>query len=404
MKRTFLLLPLIFLYLALNAQSFIGVKGRNITDPSGNPLLLRGVNLGFWLEPEGYPLGISDIYGARHYFDLFADLIGPDEARIFWRKYQDNYITKEDIQYIKKLGFNSIRVPFDYRLFANEYYLGSYEPRGFELLDRVISWCREARIYVILDMHCAPGSQAGWNSDDGYTWPWLFEPSGEESRLLTIKIWTDIAKRYSSENIVIGYDLLGEPIHQYCDTARLNKLLEPFYKRLVKEIRKVDSNHIMILAGAFWDRNFDVFGKPFDDKLVYTTHLYSQTDAYCSFDYFLNFSKKYNVPLWLGEFGEKTPDTVNILKSEFEKEGFGWCLWTYKKMNNNRCIVKIQQPEYFDLVQKYANGTYKEWSEKVNARPNNELVKRALDKYLDNCLLKNCQPSYLYKEVLGFKQ
>jgi endoglucanase len=387
----------------LNAQSFVGVKGPNIVSPDGKPLILQGVNLGFWLEPEGYPWGISDIHGARQYFDLFADLIGPDEARKFWVSYQDNFITEQDIQYIKKLGFNSVRIPFDYRLFVNEYFLGSYEPRGFTLLDRAIKWCREAGIGVILDMHCAPGSQAGWNSDDGYTWPWLFEDSGEESRLLTIKIWTDIARKYSNEPTVIGYDLLGEPIHQYCDTIRLNKRLEPFYKRLTSEIRKVDKNHILFLAGAFWNRNFDVFGKPFDDKLVYSTHLYSQTEGYCSFDYFLKFSRKYDVPLWLGEFGEKEPALVDSLRSEFQNEGFGWCLWTYKKMNNDHCIVQIKQPENFVSVQNYANGIYKEWEEKVKARPDNAKSSEALNQFLENCKFKNCIKSNLYHKVLNLK-
>jgi hypothetical protein len=404
MKKLLLIsIILIALHGLLHAQSFVGVKGRSIITADGQPQILRGVNLGFWLEPEGYPWGISDIYCSRQYFDLFADLIGPDEARKFWVNYQDNFITEKDIQYIKKLGFNSVRIPFDYRLFVHEYFLGSYEPRGFTLLDRVISWCREAGIWVVLDMHCAPGSQAGWNSDGGYTWPWLFEKSGEESRLLTIKVWTDIAKKYSNEPVVIGYDLLNEPIHQYCDTARLNKLLVPFYTRLVGEIRKVDKNHIMFLAGAFWNRNFDVFGKPFEDKLVYSTHLYSQTDAYCSFDYFLKFSKTHNVPLWLGEFGEKEPEFINLLVSEFENEGFGWCLWSYKKMNDNRCIVQIHQPENFVLVQNYANGTYKDWAEKVKAHPDNGKTREALFQYLDNCLLENCTPSEFYHKALNIR-
>ncbi len=401
MKKLLLfILMLITLVRLTHGQSFVSVKGKNIISVDGKPLILRGVNLGFWLEPEGYPWGISDVYAARNYFDLFADLIGPDEARKFWIKYQDNYITETDIQYIKKAGFNSVRIPFDYRLFADEYFLGSYEPRGFTLLDRVIAWCKKAGILVVLDMHCAPGSQSGWNSDDGYTWPWLFEENAEESRLLTIKIWTDIAKRYSNETTLIGYDLLGEPIHQYCDTSRLNRLLEPFYKRLVGEIRKVDKNHLMFLAGAFWNRNFDVFGKPFDNKLVYTTHLYSQTDDYTSFDYYLKFSNKYNVPLWLGEFGEKEPEFVSLLRSEFENEGYGWCLWTYKKMNDNKCIVQIQQPEFFDLIQNYANGTYKEWADKVKAHPDNEKTRKAIAQFLENCLFKNCIPSDLYTNTL----
>jgi endoglucanase len=390
------------LQFGVTAQKFTKVRDKQIISPEGQPIILRGVNLGFWLEPEGYPWGISDKYSARQYFDLIADLIGPDEARKFWISYQDNFITEQDIQYIKKLGFNSVRIPFDYRLFADEYFLGSYEPRGFILLDRAIKWCRDAGIGVILDMHCAPGSQAGWNSDDGYTWPWLFEESGEESRLLTIKIWTEIAKKYANEPTVIGYDLLGEPIHQYCDTARLNSRLEPFYKRLTGEIRKVDKNHLIFLAGAFWNRNFNVFNKPFDDKLVYTTHLYSQTEAFTSFNYFLSFSRKWNVPLWLGEFGEKEPALIDSLRSEFENEGFGWCLWTYKKMDNNHCIVQIQEPANFNLIQDYANATYSQWAEKVTNRPDNIKTSTALTQYLRNCLFQNCKPSDYYKKTLGY--
>ncbi len=405
MRKTSVLLILLFgTFLTAFTQQFIGVKGRNIIDAKGNPLILKGVNLGFWLEPEGYPFGISNLLAARQYFDLTADLIGPDEARKFWKKYQDNYITAEDIAYIKKLGFNSIRVPFDYRIFADEYFLGSYEPRGFELMDRLIGWCRKEGIGVILDMHCAPGSQAGWNSDDGYLWPWLFEDSGEESRLQTIKIWTEIAKKYASDPTVIGYDLLGEPIHQYCDTTRLNKRLEPFYKRLVSEIRKVDKNHIIFLAGAFWNRNFDVFGPPFDDKLVYTTHLYSKTDDYCSFDYFNDFSKKYNVPLWLGEFGELDPDFVSSLRAEFENEGFGWCVWTYKKMNNNHCINQVKEPENFELIQNYAAGGFKSWEEKISAHPDNAKTHEALMQFLDNLLYSNCIKSEFYFNALQIKK
>ena len=46
---------------------------------------------------------------------------------------------------------------------------------GFEILDEVIGWCKEAGIYVILDMHDAPGGQTGDNIDDSYAYPWLME-------------------------------------------------------------------------------------------------------------------------------------------------------------------------------------------------------------------------------------
>jgi endoglucanase len=383
------------------SQNFVSVNGRNIVTANNKPLLLRGVNLGFWLEPEGYPFGFTSKLAPRDFFDAIANFIGPDDARKFWVAFQDNYIIEQDIQYIKKLGFNSVRVPFDYRLFANENFLGSNHPRGFELIDKLMGWCRKEKIYVILDMHCAPGGQGGWNTDDGYTWPWLFEDNGEPSRQQTIDIWVDIAKHYANDTSVIGYDLLGEPITQYCDSARLNKRLEPFYKRLTTEIRKVDSNHIFFLAGAYWNRNFDVFSKPFDSKLVYTTHLYSRTEPYCSVDYFVNFSKKHNVPIWIGEFGERTTGFIDSLRTDFEKEQVGWCLWPYKKMNNNHGIVQIIKPEGYDtIISKYVNHEYHKWENKVISRPNNEESARILWRFIENCKFRNCKPSDYYYKAL----
>ena len=255
------------------AQNFVRTEGRKIVTADGKNLQLRGVSLGFWLMPEGYPWKLSNVFTPKQYYDFFADLIGPDESRKFWIKYQDQFIHEADIKYIRSLGFNSIRVPFDYRLFSNEYYLGNTQQRGFELLDRVINWCQKYDLWVILDMHAVPGGQAGWHSDDGYTYPWLFEDGGEVYQRKTIHIWKEIAARYAREPAVLGYDLLGEPIHQFCDTTKLYPRLEPFYKKLVAGIREVDANHIVFLGGVFWTRNYDYFSGPFDSNMAYTFHL-----------------------------------------------------------------------------------------------------------------------------------
>ena len=380
---------------------FVGVRGRDFIAPDGQVLKLRGVNLGFWLEPEAYPMGIKPDYRPSQFFDLFANLVGPDEARRFWKDYQDSFITRDDIQYTKKLGLNSVRLPFNYRLFADEYYLGSRQQRGFELLDRAIAWCREAGLYVVLDMHCAPGTQAGWSTDDGYLQPWLFADNSEESRRQMIDIWVSIAKRYANEPTVLGYDLMGEPIHQYCDTARFNARLEPFYKRLVAAIREVDPQHIIFLEGAFWARNFDVFGPPFDPKLAYTTHLYNSTDQYTSFEYYLAFGKKYNVPVWLGEFGETEAVWVGQIRRACEDNHIGWCLWSIKKMDDNHTLLQITPPEDFYKIQKFLDASFSSLEDKVKAAPAYAVVSAALKQYLANCHFQQCTPSKYYLEALG---
>jgi len=402
MKTIFTIL-LFLLSSTLFSQNFLTTKGRNIVTPDGEPILLRGVNLSFWLEPEGYPFEFDHRFPIRRFYDIIADLIGPDDARKFWEAYQQTFITKADIAYIKSRGLNSVRIPFDYRIMVDECFMGAAEPRGYKLLDKAIQWCREEGIYVILDMHAAPGGQAGWPTDDGYVYPWLFEDNGEESRLKTIDIWTSLAQRYANDTCVIGYDLLGEPIHQYIDTARFNKRLEPFYKRLVGEIRKVDTNHIVFLAGAFWSRNFDVFTKPFDSKVVYTTHLYSLTQDYCSVDYYADFSKKHNVPVWLGEFGEKDKALVDSIRTLCENNNIGWCAWPLKKLNNDHCLLKIDKPENWDQITAFTNGFYHEREAKIIAHPGWEVTGPAMEDFLENIKFENCTPSDYYKEALELK-
>jgi endoglucanase len=149
---------------------------------------------------------------------------------------------------IKCLGFNSVRIPFSYRLLVTEGSSLRLSGVGYELLDRVSQWCREAQVYVVLDMHVAPGEQTGDNIDDSWGYPFLYDSL--ESQALTIRIWQDLAKRYRNEPIVIGYDLLNEQIAHFFDTAMLNPKSEPLYKRIVAAIRQVDRNHIIFLGGA----------------------------------------------------------------------------------------------------------------------------------------------------------
>src|SRR6185295_3384431 len=134
-------------------------------------------------------------------------LVGEDEGRRFWKTYRENYITPEDIRFIKQSGFNSVRVPFNYRLFVSESAPEKLEGEGYQLLDNVVAWCKKEGLYVILDMHAAPGGQTGDNIDDSWGYPFLYESA--ERQALLVNIWRRLAARYSNEPTVIGYDLLN---------------------------------------------------------------------------------------------------------------------------------------------------------------------------------------------------
>ena len=384
------------------SKTFISVKGKEMIGVDGKPFLIKGTNLGNWLVPEGYMFKFSTANSPGLINQAFTELIGPDDTKVFWKKYLDVYITQEDIHYLKSIGMNSIRVPFNYRLFTKENYMGDNDSaRGFIMLDRVIKWCKAEGLYVLFDMHCAPGGQTGDNIDDSYGFPFLYEDTAAQT--LTVSIWKRIAEHYKNESFILGYDLLNEPIATYFDSAHFNPKLEPLYKRIVEAIRSVDKNHLVFLGGAQWDSNFDIFGKPFDDKLVYTFHKYWTAPTREVIQSYINFSKKYDVPIYCGETGENTNEWISQFRQMLDSNNIGWHFWPYKKMDNEHCIITFKNPSKYDTIIAYANSSRRSFEEIRKARPNNDDVRQALEEFLANCRFENCTENKEYVKALGLK-
>ena len=402
MKRISFLLIVVLFTEAVTGQAskFITVKGKEIIGANGKPMLIRGTNLGNWLVPEGYMFKFKNTNSPKMISETITQVLGPEYTSLFWKKYLENYITESDIHFLKSIGVNSVRVPFHYRLFTNEDYLGVNDSsRGFVLLDNIIKWCKKEGLYVILDMHCAPAGQTGDNIDDSYGYPFLFE--SETAQKQTISIWTNIAAHYVDEPAVMGYDLLNEPIAHYFDSSKLNHLLEPFYKRLVNEIRKSDTNHLVFLGGAQWNTNFKVFGKPFDSKAVYTFHKYRDLPNFGSIKRFLDFREKYNVPIYIGETGENTDEWIQVFRILLENNHVGWHFWPYKKAESSKNIITFKLSPAYDSLVSFAESTRSSYKEIRSLAPNRALIKQALDALADNCLFENCVINQGYIEALG---
>ena len=140
--------------------------------PDGSKLFIKGTNLGNWLNPEGYMFGFNKTNSGRFINEMFCQMVGPDFVAEFWKQFKDNYITRKDVEFIASTGANTIRLPFHYKLFTDEDYMGLTGGQdGFARVDSVVNWCRDNNLYLILDMHDAPGGQTGDNIDDSYGYP-----------------------------------------------------------------------------------------------------------------------------------------------------------------------------------------------------------------------------------------
>lgn len=407
MKRRNYLMALFMLTIGTaNASNFVTIKGENLMDANGKKLYIMGTNLGNWLNPEGYMFDFKKTNCEWMINDMVCELAGPDFAREFWQAFKDNYITEADIAYIKQTGANTIRLPFNYKLFTREDYMGKNdETEGFKQMDKVIDWCRKYDLHLILDMHDCPGGQTGDNIDNGHGYPWLFE--SESSQQLFCQIWQKIASRYKDEPVILGYELMNEPIAtMFSDSLRaaLNAKLEPLYKRATKAIREVDQNHIILLGGAQWNGNFEPFSDwKFDNKIMYTCHRYGGEPTKAAIQSIIDFRDKIKLPMYMGEIGHNTDQWQADFCATMKKANIGYTFWPYKKIDGS-CMMGIKKPADWDsTIVKFAEADRSSFDAIRKARPDQEKGKKLLMQFVENAKKENCIPQKGYIKSMGLK-
>ena len=368
---------------------FVSTSGRHFLAGDGRPLSLKGINLGNWLVPEGYMFEFKFATSPRAIYATFERLLGRDQSLAFWRTFRANFVRREDIDFIAAAGFNAIRVPFHYNMFA-----GGDAGEGWALVDRLLTWCETAGIYVVLDMHAAPGGQTGTNHDDGPGLPLLFYVPELQDQ--TVAVWRAIAERYKHKTAVLGYELLNEPISWYYNVSYLNPKLEPFYRRLVTEVRAVDPHHVIFLGGAQWNSNFSVLGPPFASNLAYTYHTFWAPTTRRALRSYLNFSYLYDAPIFLGEAGEADDDWVRALRELHERLGISWCFWTFKNMTSNATVALISPPADWDVVVALAD-------ERSGIRTDAPRAAAAFAEFLENIRPENTTIRRGYLQALGLR-
>lgn len=346
---------------AVAHAQFVRTQGTQIVDHEGKPLLLVGPNLGNWLVFEGYMLDIDE-RGWSTPSGFRAGIkyaLGGDEQRTaeFVRKWRDSYVTAETVRQIKALGFNSVRVPFSHHLFWNGTTLTD---EGFEYFDRIVQYCRDAGMYVQFDMHTAPGYQnPGHHSDNPN------EQVRESVKFwadwsnveLAAKIWAHIARRYANEPAIWSWDLLNEPVTR---NDREKARLEESYRVMGAAIRAVDRNHILSIQGDWWGSDFGPLNEKWDERLVFQMHHYPKQGVKEPHDTKpgglgdrLRKARKIGVPLWLGEFGENTPDVLRDMGDWATANSVGYAPWSFKRIETDRALWSIRKTAGYETVIDY---------------------------------------------------
>ena len=368
-------------------NGFLRADGRRIVNSAGEPILLAGWGLGNWLLCEGYMWRAGRRADRpRRIEAVVRELAGSDYAASFWPRFRKNYIRREDILRMAELGYNSVRVPMNWRVFMADEPGVTFLEDGFRLIDDLLCWCEEAKVYAFLDLHGAPGGQTGSNIDDCIDdFPRLFTDADSYEK--GIALWGELARRYADRWIVGGYDLLNEPIRpdghngSTHPTGHLLPKLRQFYRDAIAEVRKYDKRHMFSIEGHHWATNPAVFCEDYDENMVIHFHRYAVMPDMGAYREWLELSERRNKPLWLGETGENTPEWFAALYPLAFRLGIGVNVWPWKKMQTDNSPYSVKMPRGWQKFTDYANG---------GGRPSYAEAQAMFDEYLENMLLENC--------------
>jgi aryl-phospho-beta-D-glucosidase BglC (GH1 family) len=322
-----------------NNLPWLKTSGRWIVDENGNFVLLRG-----------------------------ADYMGMEFG---WF-----YHSEDDFARMKSWGFNVVRLPIAWRYVEPRE--GYYDDNYLAIVDRVISWCKENNLYVILDMH-----QWNWAPKFGGNGlpDWAVEQYSDQDQAKIgffknetlqdefFNMWRHVADRYKNESTVFAYDILNEPNVNYelMSEKTFLERLRSFYQNAANSIREVDIKHAVMIEPP-WGGGINDWARINDSNLVLSTHLYTEGTADGTTGYdgdsskleadFLvshNLSISWNVPLVIGEFGvgsaatrahEWTRDFMNI----FDKYMVSACWWSYWRDDNSMGLLTSKGEEKENLL------------------------------------------------------
>lgn len=366
-------------------KGYLHARGRRIVNGEGQEVLLTGWGLGNWFVPEGY-MWLSDSPRFDRYCrmrQVTEELCGREYSRYFWREWRRRYITRKDLCLLRELGYNSVRIPMNWRLLMAEDRYPTFLEEGFAELDHAIALCGEEKLYALLDLHAAPGGQTGTNIDDCIDdQPRLL--LDDESYRRGVMLWEEIASRYANNPWVGAYDLLNEPIAPPSNGKNHDDLLprlKQFYRDATAAIRKYDNHHLIAYEGHHWATDTAALEECYDPNMVLHFHRYACVPDIRAYDEFIELSQKLDKPLWLGETGENLNYWYAAMYPLALSLGIGYSLWPYKKMACTNSPISFDAPEGWDEVLAYTKG---------GPRPAYERAIAIFDKLLENICFENC--------------
>ena len=176
----------------------------------------------------------------------------------------ESFITFRDVENIKNMGLDHIRLGFDQIVLESEPYV--YRERIFEILESFVEACEEQGLGIVLNLHKAIGNYC--DIEESVT---LFDSEELQNRF--IALWVELEKRFShKENVV--FELLNEV--REIEPSLWNDLAG----RTIDAIRNLNKTRKIIIGPICWNNPNKLHTlKVFDDEnVIYTFHVYDPSE------------------------------------------------------------------------------------------------------------------------------
>lgn len=194
--------------------------------------LSKGVNLSMWFSQRP-----SDKYTKEHL---------------------ETFTTAEDIELIKRMGFDHVRFPIDPEQLWTWGRADTLRPEFLAQMDRVVDTALKNGLAVIVDIHPHTEFKEKLREQDQFV---------EDFR----DFWRSLAKHYSTRDPnMVFFEVLNES--EFKDRFRWAGVQQ----RLIAAIRQGAPQHTIIVGGANWSAPDEILSmEPFADRnIIYNFHFY----------------------------------------------------------------------------------------------------------------------------------